>query len=261
MITSIALGILGRYNKYMKTLERYSAWLFLITGILTALAIGLAVSHVNAAEESTASCDIKKDPFCIAPRVSSSTDALHAATIPRIATPAWLAPADETARVVSYDVQTRGAIMANVDEFKSLANQTLNDSRGWSRLGVRFDQVESNGDFTLWLSESSQMTSFSATGCDTTYSCRVGRNVVINQDRWMGATDAWTGGGGSLADYRHMVVNHETGHWLGHGHTYCSAPGSAATVMQQQSMSLQGCAPNAWPLSSEMYSPTLGIRS
>ena len=50
-----------------------------------------------------------------------------------------------------------------------------------------------------------------------------------------------------MQDYRHMVVNHETGHWLGLGHVNCAAPGSAATIMQQQSMDLQGCTPNAWP--------------
>ncbi|HVW34925.1 MAG TPA: DUF3152 domain-containing protein, partial [Acidimicrobiia bacterium] len=55
----------------------------------------------------------------------------------------------------------------------------------------------------------------------------------------------------TLAEYRAMVVNHETGHWLGFGHAFCSGPGQPAPVMQQQSMSLQGCAFNSWPLPSE----------
>lgn len=168
---------------------------------------------------------------------------------------------EKPARVVNYSVQTRGAITADLDEFKAVANQTFNDARGWSRLGVTFVRVENGGDFILWLSEAAQMTTFSAAGCDATYSCRVGPNVIINQDRWLSATEPWTAAGGNLDSYRAMVINHETGHWLGHGHTYCTANGGPATVMQQQSIDLQGCAPNAWPLMSEMYSPTLGIRS
>ena len=73
------------------------------------------------------------------------------------------------------------------------------------------------------------------------------------------ATPSWNAAGGSLRDYRHMVVNHETGHWLGHGHASCTGAGQPAQVMQQQSMSLQGCSFNAWPTTSELWSTQLGI--
>jgi len=164
-----------------------------------------------------------------------------------------------TSRVVTYDVTTKGAIRANVAEFKAQANATLNDSRGWARLGVRFQEVASGGMFTLVLSEASQLPSFSP-GCGTEYSCRAGRYVIINQDRWLGATPSWNNAGGSLRDYRHMVVNHETGHWLGHDHAQCPGAGQPALVMQQQSISLQGCSFNPWPTASELWSTQLGIR-
>lgn len=163
-----------------------------------------------------------------------------------------------SSRTVTYDVSTKGAISANFAEFRTQANATLNDGRGWSRLGVTFQEVQSGGAFTLVLSEASQMTSFSS-GCGVDYSCRAGRYVIINQDRWQGATLSWNTAGGSLRDYRHMVVNHETGHWLGHGHSNCSAAGQPAQVMQQQSIDLQGCAFNAWPTASELWSSQLGI--
>jgi hypothetical protein len=83
------------------------------------------------------------------------------------------------------------------------------------------------------------------------WSCRSGDNVVINEDRWLGASPSWNEAGARLRDYRHMVVNHETGHWLGYGHSACRSPGAPAAVMQQQSMSLQGCAANPWPLPAE----------
>ena len=114
------------------------------------------------------------------------------------------------------------------------------------------------GTFTLVLSEASQVPSFSS-GCDAMYSCNVGRYVIINQDRWLGATPPWNSAGGSLRDYQHMVVNHETGHWLGHGHADCSGVGQPAAVMQQQSINLQGCRFNPWPTASELWSSRLGI--
>lgn len=192
------------------------------------------------------------------------------ATAPTIEQPEWLtqqlaaeAAAAQAAKrapstmTVTYDVSTKGAVTASFSEFKLLANQTLNDPRGWSRMNVRFVEVASGGQFSLILAEASQVGAYP--GCSSDYSCRTGRLVLINQDRWMGATSSWNQGGGSLRDYRHMVVNHETGHWLGHGHTQCGGAGQPAPVMQQQSIDLQGCSFNPWPLASELRSTQLGI--
>jgi hypothetical protein len=204
---------------------------------------------------------------------SSLRQTIKNISLPDIDQPAWLkkqlsqevaatqaAQARKAASTitVTYDIATKGALYASVSEFKLLANQTLNDSRGWARMNVRFVEVASGGMFSLVLSEASQLPSFSS-GCSAEYSCRVGRNVVINQDRWMEATPSWNNGGGSLRDYRHMVVNHETGHWLGHGHTDCGGAGQPAAVMQQQSINLQGCSFNPWPLPGELWSTQLGI--
>lgn len=195
-------------------------------------------------------------------------------TTPTIEQPEWLtqqlaqeaaatAQAAQSAKrsastlTVTYDVSTKGAVSASLSEFKQLANQTLNDPRGWARMNVRFVEVATGGQFSLVLAEASQVGAYP--GCSSDYSCRTGRLVLINQDRWMGATPSWNQAGGSLRDYRHMVVNHETGHWLGHGHTSCGGAGQAAPVMQQQSIDLQGCSFNPWPLAGELRSTQLGI--
>lgn len=72
---------------------------------------------------------------------------------------------------VTYDVSTLGMITADLAEFKTLSNQTYNDSRGWSRLGITFQEVANSGDFTLVLSEASQLPSFSSV-CSVDWSCQ-----------------------------------------------------------------------------------------
>ncbi len=161
-------------------------------------------------------------------------------------------------RTVTYSVRTRGSIDASVATFKRLAQQTYDDPRGWRAMGIRFKRVSSGGDFTLWLSQASKVPSFSS-ACSTTYSCRVGRNVVINEARWQHATPAWDDNRGTLRDYRHMVVNHETGHWFGRGHASCGGKGQLAPVMQQQSKGLKGCRINPWPKTSELHAPRYGF--
>ena len=158
---------------------------------------------------------------------------------------------------VTYSVQTRGAISTSVEVFKQQTQATFDDPRGWRGSGVAFRRVATGGAFRLVLSEASQVPSFSS-GCSSEWSCRVGNYVVINQTRWKHASPMWNQRGRSLRDYRHMVVNHETGHWLGHGHRYCSGSGALAPVMMQQSKGLSGCVPNPWPTAAERRTPRFG---
>ena len=154
-------------------------------------------------------------------------------------------------RTVTYSVTTRGHITASVKKFARLAQQTFDDPRGWRARGVQFRRVAGDGSFTLVLAEASTVPSFSS-ACSATYSCRVGRYVIINQTRWQEATPPWNAGGQSLRDYRHMVVNHEVGHWLGKGHASCPGAGQRAPVMMQQSKGTDGCLFNPWPTAAEL---------
>jgi vancomycin resistance protein YoaR len=148
-----------------------------------------------------------------------------------------------------YCVAVKGVDGSYLEGFAGEVARVYADARGWSLGGkIRFSRVSSGCTFTVWLAAANEVPGFSPSVCSSYYSCRVGANVIINFDRYMGAVSHWTL---SLTDYRSMVINHETGHWLGFGHLYCGGPGQAAPVMQQQSMSLQGCAANPWPLTSE----------
>ena len=158
-------------------------------------------------------------------------------------------------RTVRYHVETRGRITTSLQEFRSQAQQTYDDPRGWRAAGIRFVPVKSGGAFTLVLAQASYVPRFSSS-CSAMWSCRVGRFVIINQDRWKNASPAWNAAHLALRDYRHMLVNHETGHWLGLGHAQCPGPGRLAPVMQQQSKGLQGCRFNPFPTRHEIASRT-----
>ena len=230
-------------------------------GVLVVVMSGIALIATNLALAKPSSAEVNLSDMTTLHSVIPNIKA------PAVESPKWLKDQDAAAAAasrpvtgsVTYSVTTKGAVTANLAEFKQQANVTLNDGRGWARLGVRFQEVESGGNFTLVLAEANQLPTFSS-GCSAEYSCRAGRYVIINQDRWMGATPSWNSAGGSLRDYRHMVVNHETGHWLGHDHQSCGGAGQQAPVMQQQSIGLQGCQFNAWPLATELWSTQLGIK-
>lgn len=85
------------------------------------------------------------------------------------------------------------------------------------------------------------------------FSCRNGNRVVINVWRWRTGTPDYVS---NLDEYRRYVINHEVGHYLGHGHTSCPSTGSLAPVMMQQTKSLDGCAMNGWPYPNAEVIPT-----
>ena len=155
-------------------------------------------------------------------------------------------------RTATYRIETRGTITASMRTFKRQVAETFADPRGWRSAGVAFRRVAKGGNFSVVLAEASEVPKFSSV-CSAQWSCRVGRYVIINQTRWKHASPSWNSAGQSLRGYRHMVVNHETGHWLGHGHRGCTGRGNPAPVMQQQSKGLDGCRHNPWPLASERW--------
>lgn len=161
-------------------------------------------------------------------------------------------------QTVKYQVSVKGTVKTGIGDFKRQVKETLEDERGWKRLGVKFEYVESGGAFTVVLAEASVVPTYGSP-CDDVWNCNVGNYVIVNETRWLNATDPWNAASGTIRDYRHMTINHELGHWLGQGHIFCTINGQAAPVMQQQSMNLAGCKFNPWPLDSELHSTRLGI--
>lgn len=178
----------------------------------------------------------------------------HRTTV-RISKPRRIKHVRDVRHTVKYSVETRGDISADVAVFKRQVQATLDDPRGWRAAGIAFRRVSSGGSMTVVLSQASLVPTFSS-GCSSMWSCRVGRYVVINQERWKHASPAWNAASGTtLRGYRHMVVNHEVGHWLGWGHTRCGGKDKPAPIMMQQSKGRDGCSFNSWPLPSERNVP------
>ncbi|SKB09412.1 DUF3152 domain-containing protein [Aeromicrobium choanae] len=158
-------------------------------------------------------------------------------------------------RTVKYSIATNGSMTTSVKTFKRQVAEILDDPRGWRAAGIKFKRVKSGGSMTIVLAQASRVPTYSSV-CSSTWSCRVGRHVIINQERWKHASPAWNAAKGTtLRGYRHMVVNHETGHWLGWHHKSCGGKGQKAPVMMQQSKGRNGCTFNPWPKPSERNVP------
>ncbi len=155
---------------------------------------------------------------------------------------------------ISYDISTRGAVEGDIEEFRQIVAEIYADERGWLRAGVKMEEVESDAQVHVILASGEEVKKASPTICSDELSCQVGQLILINDTRWMNASDAYNALGVSLKNYRRMVVNHETGHYLGHQHIpACETPNGLGPIMLQQSTGLRGCTPNPWPLPNELW--------
>ena len=152
---------------------------------------------------------------------------------------------------VSFDISSRGSLKGDVGEFSNFVEETLTNSQGWIRAGVKFSKVSSGGRLHVVLASGAEIDKYA--GCSAELSCTVYPYVLINDARWLGATDSYNSAGLSLTSYRQMVINHEVGHFLGHDHSSTCDASGVAPVMLQQSTGLRGCKANSWPLDSELW--------
>jgi hypothetical protein len=130
-----------------------------------------------------------------------------------------------------------------VPAFAQAVSATLADPRGWDRRLLRVGPGQPY-DFTVYLATPDSRDRLCGDNGDGYTSCRNDDTVVLNVARWVKGVPGYTAG---LAVYRQYMVNHEVGHRFGHGHELCPGAGRPAPVMQQQTLGLHGCVPNAWP--------------
>ncbi|MFG2788593.1 DUF3152 domain-containing protein [Streptomyces sp. NPDC048419] len=156
----------------------------------------------------------------------------------------------------TYRVDVEQGLGLDGELFARAVQATLNDSRSWAHDGDRtFERVDSGKpDFVITLASPGTTAKWCAkSGLDTTednVSCDSAstERVMINAYRWAQGSKTY---GDQIHAYRQMLINHEVGHRLGHGHVTCTKNGQLAPVMQQQTKFLDHdgihCLPNPWP--------------
>ncbi|WP_405585104.1 DUF3152 domain-containing protein [Streptomyces sp. NBC_01190] len=151
-----------------------------------------------------------------------------------------------------YKVEVEGGIDLSATDAAREISSILADPRGWTDDGHDAFQLVSSGpaDFVIKIATPDTVDAIcGAAGLDTggEVNCDVGAVVVVNLKRWELGSPEFTG---PLHDYRALIINHEVGHRIGHGHEGCPGPGKLAPVMMQQIKGLHGCVANAWPYDS-----------
>jgi hypothetical protein len=147
---------------------------------------------------------------------------------------------------VRYTVEVEGGVPFQPARIARVVDATLSDPRGWTALGdYAFQRTESGGSLRVLLATPATTDALCAPlRTRGEVSCRNGKLVVINAQRWAHGVEAY---GDDVDAYRQYVVNHEVGHALGFGHVGCPGVGEPAPVMLQQTYGLDGCRPNPWP--------------
>ncbi|MFE2877320.1 DUF3152 domain-containing protein, partial [Streptomyces roseus] len=167
-----------------------------------------------------------------------------------------VAPAPGKGKKVRYRVDVEQGLGLDAQLFAEAVHRTLNDDRSWGHGGTKtFERVPggeadfvitlaSPGTTGVWCAKSDLDTTVDNVSCDSASTER----VMINAFRW--AQGSTTYGADQMFAYRQMLINHEVGHRLGHGHVNCQTPGALAPIMQQQTKSLDiggiQCKPNPW---------------
>lgn len=161
-----------------------------------------------------------------------------------------------TGRKYTYRVDVEQGLGLDGKLFAEAVQKTLNDDRSWAHGGARtFERVSSGkpdfvitlaspGTTAAWCEKSGLDTTEDNVSCDSASTER----VMINAYRWAQGSKTY---GDKIHAYRQMLINHEVGHRLGHGHVTCQKNGELAPVMQQQTKFLDHdgihCLPNPWP--------------
>lgn len=145
----------------------------------------------------------------------------------------------------------------DVAAFAVAVEEALGNRQGWTGDGrLRLQRVGGGDqhDFTVYLATRDTAGRMCARGgVNITVggrpytSCRTTGQAIINLDRWRLSAPPFTSARVPLRTYRQYVVNHEVGHELGQRHQGCPRRGGPAPVMVQQTLTLRGCTPNAWP--------------
>ncbi|MFB7501381.1 DUF3152 domain-containing protein [Streptomyces sp. NPDC056161] len=158
-----------------------------------------------------------------------------------------------TGSVLRYRVEVEDGIPVSPADAAHEVERILSDPRGWTADGHSAFQRVSGGtaDFAVKIATAGTVDDICGRyGLDTggEVNCTVSHTVMVNLKRWELATPVYAD---DVTAYRALIVNHEVGHFLGHGHVTCPGRGRPAPAMMQQIKGMHGCVPNVWPYDAE----------
>ncbi len=159
-----------------------------------------------------------------------------------------------TLRRYTIDIEN-GVTGVDPAAFAAIVQAALHDPRGWTghNSAVALQRVDGGpADFHITLTSALTVRALCGyelkieTSC---YAATHNQRVVLNVARWVRGDMAYLG---DLATYHIYMVNHETGHALGHSHAHACLKNGLAPLMMQQSISLKAangkiCQANPWP--------------
>ena len=147
----------------------------------------------------------------------------------------------------NYGIKIEPSLNLDSNCIKNLLFLILNDEKGWINITEKsFNHTSVEESDFVYIFATPEKTDELCYPLETNgiYSCRNEREIVINNFRWQnGAADFLK----DIEMYRLYLINHETGHILGWGHTDCPKEGAIAPLMMQQSKGTNGCIPYGWP--------------
>lgn len=154
-----------------------------------------------------------------------------------------------TGTIRRYKVQVEHGTGISAEAAAKEIDGILGDPRGWTADGRDGFRLVASGpyDFEVKIATPDTVDRIcGAAGLHTRgeVNCDVGDQVIVNLKRWNTGSPQFAG---PLREYRALIINHEVGHRIGHGHETCPGPGRPAPAMMQQIDGLKGCRANAWP--------------
>ncbi len=227
----------------------------------TAVAASSPVAAISPAPASGTATEVSSTPTPSPTATPSPTTSPTPSVVVRgsgtFTTVAFPSLADTSApsgaRVVRVAFQIEGGLGIDPAPVADKIARTLLDKRGWEpkdRLRFRFvtaaQAARGEVDITVRLA-SPDTTDQLCRPLDTNgvTSCFNNHRAVLNARRWLLGVSFY---GSKLDAYRTYMVNHEVGHGLGHGHVGCPGAGAAAPTMMQQTLRLDGCVANPYPM-------------
>ncbi|MFJ8040053.1 DUF3152 domain-containing protein [Kitasatospora sp. NPDC096147] len=148
-----------------------------------------------------------------------------------------------------YKVEVEDGIGIDAATATDQVQKILADKRGWTADGKHSFQLVASGpaNFSVKIASPDTVDAVCGkAGLNTggEVNCNVGDAVMVNTKRWTIGSPQFSG---PIEEYRALIVNHEVGHFIGHGHEGCGGAGKPAPAMMQQIYGLEGCVSNAWP--------------